>query len=106
MPSPEESSVAMNRRRSFKFRLFVAGRAMNSLQAMANLKALCAKYLADPYEIEIVDVYQSPQRALAEGVLMTPTLIKVAPSPNCKIVGTLSQTPILLQMLGLERAAV
>jgi len=96
----------MNRRRSFKFRLFVAGRATNSLQAVANLKALCAKYFADRYEIKIVDVYKSPQRALAEGVLMTPTLIKISPSPDCKIVGTLSQTPIVLQMLGLERAAV
>jgi circadian clock protein KaiB len=96
----------MSRRRLFKFRLFVAGHAKNSLLAVANLKALCAEYLPDRYEIEIVDVYQSPQRALAESVLMTPTLIKIAPSPDCKIVGTLSQTPIVLQMLGLESSVV
>lgn len=92
----------MTRHPSFKFRLFVAGQAMNSLQAVANLKSICARYLPDRHEIEIVDVYQLPQRALSEGVLMTPTLVKVAPSPVLRIVGTLSRTQTILQALGLE----
>ena len=95
----------MNRRPHFKFRLYVAGHAMNSLQATSNLKALCAQYLPDRHEIEIVDVYRMPQRALAEGVLMTPTLIKVSPSPVRKIVGTLSHTRTVLQALGLDSFA-
>jgi len=96
----------MIRRRLFKFRLFVAGHATNSLKAVANLKALCTQYLPDQYEIEIVDVHLAPKRAMSEGVLMTPTLIKIAPGPDCRIVGTLSQTPIVLQMLGLEPSIV
>ena len=95
----------MNRRAHFKFRLYVASHADNSAKAIANLAALCREYLADRYEIEIVDVYKDPMRALADGVLMTPTLIRVSPLPTRRIVGTLSQTQLVLDALGLEPAA-
>jgi len=92
----------MKRRQVYKFRLFIAGHAMNSLQAVTNLKTLCAKYLPDRHEIEIVDVYQAPERALYEGVMMTPTLLRIAPTPVRRIVGTLSQTATVLRALELE----
>jgi len=53
-----------------------------------------------------VDVFLAPKRALAEGIFMTPTLLKLAPAPVRKIVGTLSQTGIVLQSLGLALEAV
>ena len=90
----------------FKFRLYVAGDAPNSAQAVANLAALCRAHLPDQFKIEIVDVFREPKRALAEGILMTPTLVKLAPSPSPRrIVGTLSQTQPVLQALGLEAVA-
>ena len=76
----------------FKFRLYVAGDAQNSAQAVANLTALCRAHLPDRHEIEVVDVFREPKRALADGIFMTPTLVKLAPSPVRRIVGTLSQT--------------
>jgi circadian clock protein KaiB len=79
----------------FKFRLYVAGDTQNSAQAIANLTALCRAYLPDRHGIEVVDVFREPKRALADGILMTPTLVKFAPSPTRRIVGTLSQTQIL-----------
>jgi circadian clock protein KaiB len=36
---------------------------------------------------------------------MTPTLVKLAPAPIERIVGTLSQTNLVLQVLGLEELA-
>ena len=89
----------------FKFRLYVAGDAPNSAQALANLTALCRAHLPDRHEIEIVDVFREPKRALIDGIFMTPTLVKLAPSPVQMIVGTLSQTQILLDALGLESVA-
>jgi len=86
----------------FKFRLYVAGGTPNSAQAAAKLGALCRQNLPDRHEIEIVDVFREPQRALADGIFMTPTLVKLAPLPVRKIVGTLSQTGSVLQALGLE----
>jgi circadian clock protein KaiB len=85
----------------FKFRLFVAGDTENSAEAMANLKELCDHYLPKRYEIEIVDVYRDPRRALDDGILMTPTLLKLEPLPQRRIIGTLSKTRTVLIALGL-----
>lgn len=91
----------MSRHLLFKFQLFVAGDAPNSAQAIANLAAFCRTHLLDRYEIEIVDVFREPKRALAEGIFMTPTLIALTPPPIRKIVGTLSHTQTVLLALGL-----
>ena len=92
----------MSQRVMFKFRLYVAGDALNSAQAVANLGALCRTHLAGRHEIEVVDVFRQPKRALADAVFMTPTLVKLAPLPMRRIVGTLSQTQPVLQALGLQ----
>jgi circadian clock protein KaiB len=92
----------MKRRTQFKFRLYVAGDAQNSTQAIANLAALCRTHLQDRHEIEVVDVLRDPMRALDDSILMTPTLLKLAPDPTRRLVGTLSQTRPVLEALGLE----
>jgi circadian clock protein KaiB len=84
-----------------KFRLYVAGDTQNSAQAFANLTAICRMYLPDQYEIELVDVFREPKRALEDRILMTPTLVRLEPSSNGRIVGNLSQTQFVIQALGL-----
>jgi circadian clock protein KaiB len=97
----------MSRRARFKFCLYVAGDAQNAAHAAANLKALCRDHLPDRHDIEVVDVFRHPKRALADGIYMTPTLVKLAPSPAPRrIVGTLSQRQPVLQALGLEEPPV
>lgn len=86
----------------FKFRLYVAADSQNSIKARANLDTICRTHLEGRYEIEVIDVFKDPKRALADGILMTPTLIKLSPSPVRTVVGTLSQTQTVLQALGLE----
>ena len=79
----------MSRRAMFKFRLYVAADSLNSTQAASNLNALCKAHLAGHHEIEVVDVFKEPARAVAEGIRMTPTLLKLTPAPARRIVGTL-----------------
>lgn len=88
----------------FVFRLYVAGEAPNSLQAIANLTQLCETHLADRHTIEIVDVLLDPDRALAEEIYLTPMLVTDSPFPGHRIVGTLSHTEPILQILGLGAA--
>ena len=95
----------MSKQALFKFRLYVAGGALNSAQALANLTEFCRIHLSDRHEIDVVDVFREPKRALVDGIFMTPTLVKLAPSPVRTIVGTLSQTQPVLQALGLETVA-
>ena len=89
----------------YKFRLFVAADTLNSTQAVNNLNALCEMHLAGRHEIEVVDVFKDPKRALAEGIRMTPTLLKLAPGPVRRIVGTLADLGRVMQTLGLDADA-
>ncbi len=96
------SERAVKRRSRFSFRLYVARDAPNSVQALSNLITLCDTYLRSRYEIEVVDVFKEPQRALADRVFMTPTLMRLGPLPRRCIVGTLTDTSAVLQALGLD----
>jgi circadian clock protein KaiB len=88
----------------FNFRLYVAGDGLHSRQAIANLTDLCETYLFDRHVIEIVDVLVHPKRALTEQIYMTPMLVTDSPFPGHRIVGTLSHTEPILQILGLGTA--
>ena len=92
----------MSRLICYKFRLYLAGSTPNSAQAKINLGALCRAHIPGQYKIELVDVLRHPARALADGILMTPCLVKLAPSPVRMIVGTLSRSAALLDELGLS----
>jgi circadian clock protein KaiB len=80
-------------------RLYVAGNAPNSLIAMDNLKAICDAPFADGHEIEIVDSLKHPLRALADGIIVTPTLLKLSPAPVQRVIGNLSNTAEVLLAL-------
>lgn len=86
----------------YKFELDTAEHTQNSSLAFSNLLALCKTHLADRYEIEVIDVFRQPKRALARNIRMTPTLVKLSPNPTQTIVGTLSQTQRVLAALGIE----
>jgi circadian clock protein KaiB len=92
----------MARRSIYKFRLYVADDTMNSAQASSNLRALCHTHLLGRHEIEIVDVFKEPKRAISEGIRMTPTVLRLAPLPIRRIVGTLMDTQRVLETLGLD----
>ena len=84
--------------------LYVAGRAPNSVKAIANLEAICRRHLKSGYKLEIVDVCEHPLRALSDGVLVTPSLAKMSPSPTSTVIGNLSDTGSVLAALGLSAA--
>ena len=84
-------------------RLYIVGGAPNSVQAIANLEAICQEYLKDGHKLEVVDVLEHPRRALAEGVLVTPSLSKLSPLPAANVVGNLSDKAKVLLALGLKR---
>lgn len=93
----------MNEAKPVLLRLYVASDAPNSVQAMANLQAICRQYLKDAFKLEVIDALEEPRRALADGVLVTPSLAKVHPEPAARVVGTLSDTAGVLRALGLGK---
>lgn len=74
----------------FSFRLYVAGQTERSMTAAANLRALCDNHLAGRYELEIVDAVERPDLAQQQGILATPTVVRLAPPPQLRVIGDLS----------------
>jgi len=82
--------------------LYIANNAPNSVRAVANLEAICKEHLKDNFKLEVIDVLEYPLRALADGIVVTPSLAKVSPSPAAKIVGNLSDKSSVLRALGIK----
>jgi circadian clock protein KaiB len=82
--------------------LYIADSAPNSIRAVANLQAICKEHLPNNHKLEIVDVLEYPMRALADGILVTPSLSKLSPFPLAKVIGNLSDTDSVLRALGIR----
>ncbi|MGC9400219.1 MAG: circadian clock KaiB family protein [Anaerolineae bacterium] len=83
-------------------KLYITGQTSRSEQAIVNLRRLCETYWADDYTIDIIDVLEQPRLAEENGIVATPTLIKVAPPPVRRLIGDLSATRKVLVGLGLR----
>jgi circadian clock protein KaiB len=81
-------------------RLYVAGNAPNSVRAIANARAICDEHFSGRHEIEVVDMIDSPARALADGIIVTPTLLRLSPLPVQRMIGNLSDVNQVLLTLG------
>jgi circadian clock protein KaiB len=86
-------------------RLYVAGDGPNSVAARANLRRLLAHCEPSTYSLEIVDCLREPIRTLQEGVLVTPTLVRLEPTPSRTIIGTLSDTTQVSEARGINAPA-
>ena len=86
-------------------RLYVAGDGPNSSEARANLRAILERRPDPRYELEVVDFLREPQRAMMDGVIVTPTLVRLTPLPVRKIIGTLKETTSVVAALGLAEAS-
>jgi circadian clock protein KaiB len=84
----------------YLLRLYVTGKTARAEQAIENLRKICDEELEGRYDVEIIDVLESPELAEEEKILATPTLIKRLPPPLRRVIGDLSQKEKVL--LGLE----
>ena len=103
MGQPQKKPAAD--REIVKFRLYVADHSPNSKLARTNLSAICALHMPDRHDIEILDIFCEAERALEDGVTMTPTLVKFAPLPVRKVVGALRHAELVMVELGLAVTA-
>ena len=85
---------------TYLLKLYVAGKGARAEAAIANLRQLCDNELRGRYELEVIDVLESPERAEQAKILATPTLIKHLPPPLRRVIGDLTDKEKLL--LGLD----
>ncbi len=80
---------AITKKSKILFRLYITNRAPTSVRAVRNLRRVCRDYFDGGYELEIIDTEKEPGRAMRDGILVTPTLVKLSPEPQWSIVGDL-----------------
>lgn len=84
---------------TFHLRLFVAGKSEPSLRALNNLRPICGK-LGEACKWDVVDILENPAAGALEGVIATPTLVRLAPLPTRKLIGDLADINKTLLILG------
>jgi circadian clock protein KaiB len=99
-----ERAVAKGAGQVYVLRLYVGGASPKSLEAVRNIKNICDENLPGRYELEVVDIYQRPERAGRDQVVAAPMLVKQLPLPLRRLIGTLSNTRQVLLALGLVTA--
>jgi circadian clock protein KaiB len=109
---PKKGKVARRDRASsqadepkYVLRLYVTGLTPNSTRAIANIKEVCGSYLANRYDLQVLDIYQHPKLAAKEQIIAAPTLIKKLPLPLRRLVGDLSEKDRVLAGLELQAAS-
>jgi circadian clock protein KaiB len=85
-----------------RLRLYVSGLTPKSTRAIADLRRLCQENLRGQCDVEIIDIYQQPERAIEAQVIAVPTLVKEAPEPLRRLIGSLKETSKVLKTLGFE----
>ncbi|GAA2428360.1 circadian clock KaiB family protein [Actinomadura vinacea] len=85
----------------YAFRLYVAGDTARSQAAASNLRFLCESRLRSNYELEVVDAVEQPELAEQERIIATPTVLRLAPLPQLRVIGDLSDHERAAAFLGL-----
>ncbi len=92
-PDPTEADAGAQK---WQLRLYVADGSPKCVTAFENLQRTCEKFLADRYQIEVVDLLENPRRAADDQILAVPTLGRRRPEPVRRIIGDLSDSQRLL----------
>jgi circadian clock protein KaiB len=79
--------------------LFITGITPRSMRAVANVRAFCEDELNGGYNLEIVDLYEHPERAQPSNVVVSPTLVRSLPHPVRLLFGDMSDKQQLSAVL-------
>lgn len=73
----------------------------SSLRAQANLSRVLARVPKGDVRLIVCDLAREPERAERDNVLFSPTLVKVWPAPKMWILGDLSESAVVTDLLAL-----
>lgn len=92
-------------KKKYVLKLYVTGATRRSQKAISNLNSICEEYLQGRYDLQVVDIYQSPVMAKDADILAAPTLVKQLPLPVRRLIGDLSERGRVLVLLDLKAKA-
>ncbi len=97
-----EQAVQSGAGTRYILRLYVTGMTPRSRTAIENIRQICEEHLKGCYDLEVIDIYQQPERAREAQILAAPTLIKQLPLPLRKLIGDMSDKERVLVGLDLR----
>lgn len=89
----------------YQLRLYIAGQSPRSQRALAELCDIYHRFLPNGSGMTVVDVLESPDLAEEGKILVTPTLVRLSPPPERRIVGDLSDQGAVLRALDIGAQA-
>jgi circadian clock protein KaiB len=86
--------------------LYISGASPRSKRALSNVKEICEEHLKGRYDLEVIDIFQSPAQLQRDQIVAAPTLVKKNPLPVRRFIGDdLSDKDKLVSGLAISDAA-
>lgn len=107
MTAPQKKSRATYPDRNMGlqvFRLYVTAASPISARAIVNGRRFMELRLPGAHRLEILDIAENIAFAMADEIIASPTLVRVAPAPTRRFIGDLSDVAALEASLGLHAA--
>ncbi len=89
----------MKQEKEYQFKLFIAGISPGSVRAIENVREICDEYLNGNYELEVIDIYQQRQLLKDMEIIAVPTLVRVKPVPEKRIIGDMKDKNNVVDVL-------
>jgi circadian clock protein KaiB len=99
-PNGDRAAAAAGEPGPVRLRLYVSERPRTRQTAIEAARAVVGA-LGAGAELEVIDVVDAPGRAEEDRIIATPTLIKVAPAPEARLIGQMPEAAAVLRHLGL-----
>ena len=77
------------------------GKTADIIEQVRQMLRDSLEILEDEQDLEIINILESPHRAIEDKVYATPTLVKVSPLPTRRIIGDLSDNQKVREVLEL-----
>ncbi|NJN49049.1 MAG: circadian clock protein KaiB [Alkalinema sp. RL_2_19] len=95
------SSLIPSIPQGYVLRLFVAGYTQQTEYTLTALHEILEESLNQPYTLSVIDITKDPEAAEIHQITATPTLLRLHPAPEKRLVGSLDTVSHLANLLGL-----
>lgn len=69
------------------FRIYIAGSSSRNRELVTTFREACSKLFSNNHQIDVIDIVKKPKEAEINKILATPTIVRVRPFPEKRIIG-------------------
>ena len=85
-----------------RLRLYITGETPTSQALITRLEHALSEEYPEGYELEVRNIFDDPEAAIDDEVIVTPTLLRLLPEPVRRLIGDLSDEERVLAGLKVE----